>query len=345
MRTMVRAAVLLLMTVTVTSAMAACAPAPPPGTPFGAFDEIWQSGDNPTVWVRGWAIDPDTTAPIDVHVYVDGVLNHTMGSSKLSRPDVGAAHPGYGDQHGFNVPLRVVGGPQEVCVYAINAAGPGDNPLLACRRIAVSNPLGGVKIDASYPTGLRVRGWARDLDGADPVTLTVTITGHEPVVVVANAPLPARNGTMPPEAEGRGFDVSIPLPPGSYEVVVVAGNQGPGRDTQLWWSTVDRRSGVPIGELESYDASVPGQFRVVGWAFDPDSPDPINLEVSVQGVRTLVRADRPRPEVANHFGRPGPTGFDVTVPTPAGHVRVCAIAKDTVTERDDNWLACRDFIR
>jgi hypothetical protein len=346
MRTMVRTAVLLMVTATMAAALAGCTEGPPAGTPFGAFDEIWQGVDNPTVWVSGWAIDPDTSAPIDVHVYVDGVLNHTMGSSSLSRPDVGAAYPGYGDQHGWNVPLRNVGGPQNVCVFAINAVGPGDNPVLGCRQIDVSNPLGSVKIDPSYPLGLRVRGWARDLDSADPVTVTITIKGHEPVVVLANAPLPQRNGTMPLEADGRGFDVSIPLPLGRYDVSVVAGNQGPGRDTKLGGYTMDRRAGVPLGELESIDASVPGQFRVTGWAFDPDSPDPINIEISVQGVRTIVRADRPRPELATFFGRPtSAIGFDTVVPTAAGHVRVCAIAKDTADERDDNWLGCNDFIR
>jgi hypothetical protein len=349
MQAVARRAVLVLMMMLATLAVAGCDPAPPPapapGSPFGAFDQVWQFRGDTTVWATGWAIDPDTTAPIDVHVYVDGVINNNMGESKLSRPDVGAAYPGYGDAHGFHVPLRNIGGPQEVCAYAINGAGSGDNTPLGCRVVAVSNPLGGAMIDASDPGGIRVRGWARDLDTADPATVTVAVTGRSPVTVVANGALPVP-ATMPAVAAGRGFDVSVPAPLGQYEVVVTVHNQGPGDDSQLSRFTWDRRPGVPLGQIDLLDAGVPGQFRVAGWAFDPDSPAPIDIEISVQGVRTKVRADRPRPDVAAPLRRPDPAiGFDAVVPTNLGQVRVCVIAKDTADERDDNWLGCQDYIR
>jgi hypothetical protein len=49
--------------------------------------------------VSGWAIDPDTAAPIDVHTYVDGAF---AGATRADqpRPGVGNGYPGYGPNHG-----------------------------------------------------------------------------------------------------------------------------------------------------------------------------------------------------------------------------------------------------
>ena len=58
--------------------------------------------------MQGWAIDPDTTAPLTVHVYVDGVWAG-QSTAGVARPDVGNAYPGFGSGHGFDVTLP--GGP------------------------------------------------------------------------------------------------------------------------------------------------------------------------------------------------------------------------------------------
>ena len=47
--------------------------------------------------VSGWAIDPDTTSPITVHIYVDAVGVAVPANG--ARPDVGAIYPAYGQQH------------------------------------------------------------------------------------------------------------------------------------------------------------------------------------------------------------------------------------------------------
>jgi hypothetical protein len=92
--------------------------------------------------VTGWAMDPDRgTAPTTVHVYVDGALR-TVVPADVSRPDVAARFPGYGDRHGFSIDIgRVLEGARTVCVYAISApphvTKPGDNPLLGCRTVTV----------------------------------------------------------------------------------------------------------------------------------------------------------------------------------------------------------------
>ena len=84
-----------------------------------------------TARIAGWAIDPDTGSPIDVHLYVGSI--GTNGTASTYRGDVGAAYPAYGPYHGFDrvVPVDPTG--KDVCAYAINQ-GAGTTTALGCRR-------------------------------------------------------------------------------------------------------------------------------------------------------------------------------------------------------------------
>jgi hypothetical protein len=107
-------------------------------TPMGAYDSAVSAGAG-AVRLRGWAIDPEVTGPVEVHVYVDWAYRgaSTAGSS---RPDVGAAFPGYGDDHGFDVTVgSIAAGTRDVCAFALNAPGTwGGNLFLGCRRVTVT---------------------------------------------------------------------------------------------------------------------------------------------------------------------------------------------------------------
>ena len=85
----------------------------------------------PAIRVAGWALDYDTNASIDVHVYVDGQWA-ARATANASRPDVAAAYPGMGPAHGFDVSVPAGPGPHTVCVYGINA-GPSGNGEPAAR--------------------------------------------------------------------------------------------------------------------------------------------------------------------------------------------------------------------
>ncbi|HYN96237.1 MAG TPA: hypothetical protein VES42_20525 [Pilimelia sp.] len=99
--------------------------------PFGAFDGTQPTGSG--VLVSGWAIDPDTAAAIDVHVYIDGVIAGGIVASAF-RPDVANVYPAYGTHHGFVHTFPASPGSHEVCIYAINAGAGAGNPLLGCKR-------------------------------------------------------------------------------------------------------------------------------------------------------------------------------------------------------------------
>ena len=108
------------------------APAPVNAAPTGVIDAISVSGTTATV--SGWAFDPDTTAPIGVHFYIDGGWAGAT-TADISRPDVGAVY-GKGDLHGYSVALPSTAGVHTLCAYGIDASG-GPNPAFACRGFTV----------------------------------------------------------------------------------------------------------------------------------------------------------------------------------------------------------------
>jgi hypothetical protein len=99
--------------------------------------------------VFGFAIDPDTAAPIDVKVkrLVIGATAYTEYGTfraELERQDVGAANPGYGNLHGFDIPLP--DDTADACVEAVNVAS-GANVNLGCRFVGDPIKTGGVGVD------------------------------------------------------------------------------------------------------------------------------------------------------------------------------------------------------
>ena len=89
------------------------------GQPFGSLDAVTRTGG--TIRVAGWAIDPDTAAPIPVHVYVGSSGSATTADQ--SRTDLAAIYPGYGAAHGYVTNVPDPGGAVTVCAYAINVGG------------------------------------------------------------------------------------------------------------------------------------------------------------------------------------------------------------------------------
>jgi len=103
----------------------------PGGSPFGSLDAVVRTANG--VVVAGWAIDPDTSASIPVHVYVGPVGTAIIANGW--RADVGSLFSGYGNSHGFWASLAAPNTPVQVCVYAVEAAGSGGNQLLGCRTV------------------------------------------------------------------------------------------------------------------------------------------------------------------------------------------------------------------
>jgi hypothetical protein len=99
----------------------------------GALDRVTTTPGSGQLSVSGWAIDPGAgTGAIDVHVYVDqaGVAL----TADQSRPDLSAAYPLAGPDHGFSATIATSTGTHTVCAYAIT----GPNPVIGCKVVTVT---------------------------------------------------------------------------------------------------------------------------------------------------------------------------------------------------------------
>jgi N-acetylmuramoyl-L-alanine amidase len=151
-------------------------------TPIGRLD---QASTTPTsITLRGWALDPDTTTSIAVHVYVDGRFAVALAATD-SRPDVGRVY-GRGDNHGFSGTVNAAVGTHQVCVYAIDSAG-GTNPRFGCSTVSVANhpPIGQLDQVSTTPTSITLRGWALDPDTTTSIAVHVYVDGRFAVALAA----------------------------------------------------------------------------------------------------------------------------------------------------------------
>jgi hypothetical protein len=106
----------------------------PGASPAGYLDLVRQDGRS--FYLAGWAYDPETTSPIEVHIIYDDVSSFRARSG-LSRPDVGAALlPGYGPNHGYDFTIDISKGNHSLCAVALNVGG-GSNTQLGCRNVVV----------------------------------------------------------------------------------------------------------------------------------------------------------------------------------------------------------------
>lgn len=193
------------------------------GAPRGAVTA--SVGGPRSVVVRGWALDPDTTAPVAVHVYVDGVGRANVPAASATDqvpPDDGL----FGDLHGFDVQIRELApGPRVVCTFAIDAAGGGANTLLSCATVVVpsGSPLGAFVLASKVPGQVVVKGWTIDPDTADATAVHVYVDGVGRANVVANGIRPDVAAVFPGYGAARGAAVTIDgLAPGSRSVCVFA---------------------------------------------------------------------------------------------------------------------------
>jgi hypothetical protein len=198
---------------------------PIPHDPIGSLDLVAPVPGGARV--AGWALDVDTTGPIAVHVYVDGAFAAAVPTG-LNRPDV-AARYGYGAGHGFDTVISPLApGTHNVCAYAINQGAGTANPPIGCGTVTLGgNPFGSVDLIRPVVGGIRVAGWAVDLDTYDPVTLHFYVDGAFAAAGIAGASRPdvaARYGY----GSAHGFDTTVKTTPGAHSICVYAINVGSG---------------------------------------------------------------------------------------------------------------------
>jgi hypothetical protein len=303
--------------------------------PTGFFDAV--TATDTTITATGWALDPDTTDPIQIHMYVDGAS--AAFTANTSRPDIGAAF-GKGDNHGFGATMNATPGPHNVCIYAINTpAGPNLN--LGCRTVTVkANQLPTGFFDAVASSGgtITATGWTFDPDTSEPIQIHMYVDGAS-AAFTANTSRPDI-GTAFGRGPNHGFTASMTAAAGPHNVCIYAINTPMGPNLNLGCRTVTVTANqLPTGFFDAV-ASSGGTITATGWTFDPDTSEPIQIHMYVDGASAAFTANTSRPDIGTAFGRGPNHGFTASMTAAAGPHNVCIYAINTPMGPNLN-LGCR----
>ena len=294
--------------------------------PIGSLDAATSPSPG-VIAVRGWAVDPDTTASIRVHIYVDGKATKALTAAG-SRPDVGRIYR-RGDAHGFSGSVNAANGTHQVCVYAIDSAG-GANPRIGCRTVNVVNraPTGHLDAVATSQGRILASGWALDPDTTSPINVHVYVDGKAVQSVPANASRPDV-GRIFGKGDNHGFSGTVNALAGAHEVCVYAIDSAGGPSPRFGCKSVVVTNQAPAGHFDSLTSGMES-FTVSGWALDPDTSDPITVDMFVDGkaVQALT-ANTSRLDVGRIYGKGDNHGFSATVSASYGAHQVCLDAVDS----------------
>ncbi len=313
-----------------------------PSLPTGAWDSSTATLTGTTV--AGWAKDPDTTAAIDVHAYVDGAWAGSFAAG-AARGDVGA--------HGFRAALPLTAGTHRLCLFLIDQGRGSVNPLLGCRTVSRAvDPRGSTDSAQAVPGGVRVQGWALDPDTVDPVRAHVYLTDPAGTAVArsvaADLSRPDVAAVHPAWGDRHGFSVTTAVPAGRYTACAYGINVGAGANALLGCRAVTSLGSAPLGSLDTATATAgAGAVTVSGWALDPDVDAALRVHVYVDGTgRLSTSADGDRPDVRWAYPAwSAARGFSGTVTgLAAGTHRVCAYAINQGAGTGNPSLGCRDVL-
>lgn len=208
---------------------------------IGSLDVATPQGD--TVRVAGWAADQDTPSSVaKVHVYIDNRFAGVANADRL-RPDVGAAFPGLGNNHGFSASFPVGPGQHTVCVYGINTRPGGVNSLLGCRTFTSGDRTPTGSLDTVTQSGGTVvaGGWAADFD--TPTTsaqVHLYVDNQFAGRTVASLPRSDVGTIFPALGPSHGFRAELSIGPGRHVVCAYAINtRSGGAHTFLGCRTID----------------------------------------------------------------------------------------------------------
>ena len=199
----------------------------PSGNPRGNLESATTGPE--LVAVSGWALDPDTSTPIAIHVNVDGHLGASFTANQV-RGDIASAYPDYGPDHGFSGTFAVAPGTHTVCAYGINAGAGTANPVLgSCKKLTIGgNPVGHFESLTATPGVLHLGGWALDPDTAAAIAIRVYVDGHWIASFTASGNRPDIAAAYPLYGPHHGFTASVARAHGHHTVCVYAMNTGTG---------------------------------------------------------------------------------------------------------------------
>ena len=300
---------------------------PKPTVPFGAIEHV-DPARGP-MNLSGWAIDAGADVPLEVHAYVDGLFAQSVVTDQ-ARQDVTATYTQYGAAHGYRIPLTLSDGTHTVCTYALNAPGTaGATGKLGCLTVNVQHgPVGAFESLSQTPSGIQAVGWALDGDTDTPVAVHLRVDDATTVVLPsAETPRPDLVARFPDYGQSHGFVSTLDLSDGSHKVCAfgINADSTPGGNNLLGCRTLTVVHSS-VGVLDPL-ATPPGTVSVTGAALDPDTADPVDADVYVDGsfVRRTT-ASSPRPAESGYSAWGDTHGFTAALTLADGTHKVCAYA-------------------
>jgi hypothetical protein len=320
------------------------APPAPSGNPIGSFDSV--SAGLGTATVTGWALDPDTAASITARLYVDNTFAADVTASS-PRGDIANAFPGYGAAHGWATTLTLGGGSHNICAYALNAAGNGNNTTLGCRTVTVptGSPIGSFDSATLVSIGsATVTGWALDPDTAASIVARIYVDNAFAADITAAATRGDLATAVPGYGAAHGWATTLTLSGGPHNICVYGLNAaGGGNNTTLGCRQVDVPMGSPFGSFDSASVAGIGKTTVAGWDIDPDTASAIPTRIYVDNAFvTAVTASDARGDIANAFPAYGAAhGWSATLTLSGGSHNVCAYGINMAASGNNTTLGCR----
>ena len=204
---------------------------------------------------------------------------------------------------------------------------------------ADSSPIGQIENMQPTPGGIGIWGWALDTDTTDPVWIHVYADGQMISGQLANATR-TDIGSRYGYGDDHGIALQVPLASGAHNICIYAINVAAGSNLLMGcWNVA--LQGAPVGAVENIQPQ-PGGVGVWGWAVDPSTVDPVNVDFSIDGrYVSSVLANTVRGDMA--VLKPGyglNHGYGGTVAVSAGTHRICASVKDVPAMTSSTTLGC-----
>ena len=320
----------------VSSALVGARAATPPHLPYGKIDWLRQTTNG--FAVAGWAIDPDSTAPVTVHVYMDKTFEGAVPAS-MPRQDVAARYH-LGANHGFVSAFAAPAGAHTVCIWGINIGAGHGNPRMSCANITLNyDPQGAIASATQIPGGFTATGWAADpSQPTTPLSVAISVDNARTSTVLANQ---QRNdvGLQPAAGKAHGFTITTSATEGTHRVCLAITNVGLGNDVVVSCRSITLNFS-PVGAITTVNQT-PGGFHIAGWAQDPDTGAAVTVNI-FNGATKLGSATANLNNVGGHAGH----GFDTTLaltdnPIAPGVRNLCAQGVNLGQFGSTRNVACR----
>jgi hypothetical protein len=208
----------------------------PTSAPVGHFEGVVPGAGSARL--VGWTFDPETDAPLDVHLYRNGGWAGSVLADG-TRTDVARAFGLAGAAHGFAVDVALPTGVQTFCTYAINQGTPATNPSLGCRAVGIAhgNPFGSLdstsQVAGAAAGETRLQGWVIDPDTRSAAAVHVYVDGRMVGASTAGARRDDVGAAYPTIGATHGYDLRVVLAPGTHTVCVYGINTGVGTTNPL----------------------------------------------------------------------------------------------------------------